>query len=81
VAAPQIFVDELGQIDHAHGMSHLVFAATRRRTYGDRGEERCVEVRLIVPTPLVEAMAKAMLNGCVDPAWKVDANGNEIALN
>ena len=51
--APQIFVEELGQIDHAHGMSHLVFASTRRRTYGDREEERCVEVRLVVPTLLV----------------------------
>jgi hypothetical protein len=78
---PQIFVDDLCQIDHARGVTHLVFAATRRKTYGGQGEERWVEVRLVVPTQVVEAMAKAMLNGCVEPAWKLGIDGDEITVN
>jgi hypothetical protein len=78
MSAPQIFVDDLCQIDHQRGVTYLVFASTRRDL---DGEFRSIEVRLVVPTPLVEAMAKEILNGCVKPAWKVGINGDEIALN
>jgi hypothetical protein len=73
-----VYVDDLAEIHKIGPMTHLIFA-TRQREVGEGRVTRMVQLRLVIPTLEIQAMAHAMLRG--ETAAPVDCMGNERPLH
>ena len=65
-SAYPIFVDGLSAVTPVGTVTHLLFTTRQTSTYEKGVIERVVQARLVVPTDLLETIARIMLAGKLD---------------